>query len=650
MEQKVKNLGTVELATALNDSDTVIVESNGKVRRTTMQTLTDRVSGSINKNIEGAQSAADAATAAAAAATNVAQTLQADVSGILAAQGSYMYYAAARAYGAASPLFTKTFGTRESLLATLSHFRLATVKNGKVQHFCAPGRITLASNGDAMAIDGSEGDLMLVTDTRLYRQRMTGDLAGTKSNVIGLGLAPNLVGTFGSKEFAPFAVTPEYTVVGKIFDDSVSQAHCVYNPNLAGQYSMPSAIFKEAVKKSGNGYPSNNASSLSSSEQARNKNSDVNTYIGGYYEFYELLWEAMYLELGTLDICAPENFGFGVTNTEPNASNFADSAISGISGVHIISSAKDAYYAIYDSPVRITATGSNQQLINGFAGGTYVPLESFEHLRVLDNIVKNGYLSYVGNSNAVFSDYGTTVITDGSINLLTGSGMVAGKKYYQVRNVPNCQGLNNGVLTAVVNVYVKLTLADNLYLSDGVTSLAGGTAVVKLSVPVYRGWSFLKGMFVQYEGCYYRLTNTDGTRRAEFWSSDSPSDLSVIRSTTGYYDGNEFGGVLKGLKLRFTSTTSNNWVAQSDYSASLFGHISYGAGQRTYECAYIWNTNSYGYGDGNIPQGKSCVNASAVGCYAATASAGRSVDAIFACSYANAAYAGAFAVPQLQLS
>lgn len=648
MEQKVKNLGTVELATELNDSDTVIVESNGKVRRTTMRTLTDRVSDSINSNIEDAQAAADAATAAAAAATNVAQTLQADVSGILAAQGSYMYYAAARAYGAASPLFTKTFGTRESLLATLSHFRLATVKNGKVQHFCAPGRITLASNGDAMAIDGSEGDLMLVTDTRLYRQRMTGDLAGTKSNIIGLGLAPNLVGTFGSKEFAPFAVTPEYTVTGKIFDDAVSQAHCVYNPNLAGQYSAPAAIFKEAVKTSGNGYPSNGASSLSSSEKARNKNSDVNTYIGGYYEFYELLWEAMYLELGTLDICAPENFGFGVTNTTPNASNFADSAISGISGVHIISSAKDAYYAIYNSPVRITATGSDQQLINGLAGGTYAPLESFEHLRVLDNIVKNGYLSYVGNSNAVFSDYGATVTTDGSINLLTGSGMVAGKKYYQVRNVPNCQGLDNGVLTAVVNVYVKLTLADNLYLSDGVTSLAGGTAVIKLSVPTYRGWSFLKGMFVQYEGCYYRLTNTDGTLRAEFWSSDSPSDLSAIRSTTGYCDGNEFGGVLKGLKLRFTSMPSNNWVAQSDYSASLFGHISYGAGQRTYECAYIWNTASYGYGDGNIPQGKSCVNASAVGCVAVATSAGRSVYAS-ACSYADSSCAGAFAVPQLQL-
>lgn len=651
MEQKVKNLGTVELATELNDSDTVIVESNGKVRRTTVQTLTDRVSDSINSNIEDAQAAADAATAAAAAATNVANTLQADVSGILAAQGSYMYYAAARAYGAASPLFTKTFGTRESLLATLSHFRLATVKNGKVQHFCAPGRITLASNGDAMAIDGSDGDLMLVTDTRLYRQRMTGDLAGTKSNIIGLGLAPNLVGTFGSKEFAPFAVTPEYTVIGKIFDDAVSQAHCVYNPNLAGQYSTPAAIFKQTVKANGNGYPSNYFSSLSASEQARNKNADVNSnkpYIGGYYEFYELLWEAMYLELGTLDITDPLNFGYGVTNTGPNATNFADAAISGVSGVHIVAPSKDAYYAIYDSPVRITATGSDQQLINGLAGGYYVPLESFEHLRVLDNITKNGLLSYVGNSSAVFTNTGKSVTTDGSINLLTGAGMVAGQKYYQVRNVPNCQGLADGILTAVVNVYIKFDLADNLYLSDGTTSLAGGVAVMKLSVPVYRGWSFMKGMFQHYEGCHYRQTNTDGTRRMEFWSADSPLDLNVIRTTTGYADGNEVNGVLKGLKLRFTTDMSSGWVIQSDYSGSLFGHVAVGGGQHTYECAYVWKDTSYGYG--NAALGKSCVNASVVGCPAAYASAGRSVLANAACSSAHAYYAGAFAVANLDVT
>ena len=652
MEQKVKNLGTVELATELNDSDTVIVESNGKVRRTTVQTLTDRVSDSINSNIEDAQAAADAATAAAAAATNVANTLQADVSGILAAQGSYMYYAAARANGASSPAFTKTYGTREGLLATLSHFRLATVKNGKVQHYCAPGRITLATNGDTVAIDGSEGDLLLVTDTNVHFVRDTVDISGVESNIISFGLVPHMVGTAKSKEFVPFAYTPEYTVNGKIFDDAVSQAHCVYNPNLAGQYGGNNGIFKQAVKTSGGGYPSYGISSLNSSEQARNKNANVNSnepYIGGYYEFDEMMWAAAYAESGSVDFTDFARFGCGVTSVEPSASTFADAAMSGVSGVHVMAGGKDYYYSLMAQNVRKSASGSNQSWLGGIDMGYYVPLESFEHLRILDNISKNGLVSYVGNSNAVFTDYGAAVVTDGSINLSTGAGMTAGKKYCQVRNVPNCQGMAEGVMTAVVNIYIKIDMADGTYLSDGTTALAGGTCVMKFSVPVYRGYSFLKGMFKQLEGHYYRHTNTDGTRRMELWTADSPKDLNVIRNNTGFTNGAEINGILKGLTKKLIRTPSNGWGVKTSYKVSMYAHTSLGSGQHSYECAYIWNDASWGFSDGFPKQDESVVNSSVVGCSAADAAAGRSLIASDACSDGNPSYAGAFAVSILQL-
>lgn len=649
-----KNLGTVDTVDKMQTGDMVFIERGSKPRRVKPDVLLGGVSDSLKETVANAQSAATAATAAATAANKAASDLQTDVSGLLAAQGSYSYISGLRGYGAASAAFSKTYGTREGLLATLSHFKLGTVKNAKIQHLCAPGRITLASNGDTLAIDGSDGDLLICYDTHIHSVRNTGTISSTKYNIISLGLVPHLVGSFASKDFGPFAVTPEYTVNGKIFDDARDQAHSVYNTNLAGTYSADNGCFKQHIKTSGGGYFNQNISSLRSSEQARNKNTDPTkkgAYMGAYYEFMELLWEAMYLELGTYDITDPAKFGYGMTNTGADATNFADTAISGISGIHVIEKGgTEHYYSLWDSSVRNGASGSNVQWLLGLSGNPRVPLEALEQLRVLDNITKNNLLSYIGDSTAVFSDYGATVQTGSTVNLKTGGGMTSGKKYYQVRNVPNCQGLADGVMTAVVNCYVKVDMSDGWYLSDGKTSLNGGTVIFKFSIPVYRGWAPFKGLFTQYEGMHYRHTNTDGTERMEFWSADSYKDVPTITTTTGYCDGNEINGVLKGLKKRFVTDLSSGWVTKAELNYSLFAYSALGAGQHSYECAFIYKDHSWGYGDGTVAQGKSCTNASAVGCAVDIADAGRSLFGFNACSHDADNYAGAFAVAELDVS
>lgn len=657
MESKIKDLGTATLITDPQDTDAVVAERDGHIQRINMKTLATKVSGSVATDISAAQAAAKSANDAATAATSATKTLQDSVSGLLAAQGDYAYYAALRQYGAASPTFSKTYGTKAGLLATLSHFKMGTFKNGELQHVMAPGRVDLATNGDTVAIDGSDGDLLLFVDTTIYRDRFTGSISGTKYNGIGLGLVPHLVGDNAAKEFKPFAITPDYTVNCKLSGDTRSQAHCIYNESIAGAYAAPTALFKQTFKANGNGYPSQSVSSLDSSEQARNKNANVNSnspYMGGYYEFFEILWEAMYAELGTLDIADPKNFGYGCTATAADASNFADTAISGISGVKIIqSNGTVTYQGIADASMQIGATGAAVPNYDGLCGNThYVFLTCLETQRILSNITKAGLVNNVGNASAVFTNMGASVVTDGSINLSTGAGMTSGEKYIQVRNVPNCQGLGAGVLTAVVNIYIKLDIADGVYLAGGKTALTGGKAIFKLSVPVYRGYSFFKGMFQQTEGAYYRQNYLSGTDAVnDFYSADSYKDVPVINNSIVWNGSNssqaELKGMLRGLKYRFTTDRSSGWVINAEYNGSLFGYSSLGAGQHSYECAFVWKDASWGFGgsNGQISKGQSVVNASVLGCAAIPANAGRFVYAYRAASYRFDSFAGAFAVP-----
>lgn len=56
--------------------------------------------------------------------------------------------------------------------------------------------------------------------------------------------------------------------------------------------------------------------------------------MGFYYEFYEAILALMFAECGTVYVNAPTLFGCGCTPTHGiNASTFADTAITGNSGI-----------------------------------------------------------------------------------------------------------------------------------------------------------------------------------------------------------------------------------------------------------------------------------------------------------------------------
>lgn len=653
MEEKIKDIGTVELITDPKDDDTVIAERDGHTRRVKVSVLATKVGDNASSDVAAAKEAAESANAAAEAATAAQKSLESDVSGLLAAQGSYAYYAAGRVAGASSATFSKTYGTREGLLAALAHLKVGTIKDGELQHEFAPGRCTLATNGDTVAIDGTDGDVCLFTDIDLHKLRNRGTVGSDTCNMMGLGLVPYLVGSMSSVKYKPFFMAADYTVNAKLDGDTRSQAHCIYNESVAGTYTAASAYFKQTYKASGNGYPNGGISSLNSSAQARNKNADTNSstpYQGLHFNWEEVWWEAMCLELGSLDITAATNFGTGCTNTAATASTWADTAMSGVSGMKMITSAgAESYGGLWSSNLQIGTSGkavSNLVAIVGSCG--YVFLQQLVHLRIFDNITKNGLTSYVGNSSAIFTGLGTGVVTDGSVNLSTGAGMTANTFYCQVRNAPNCQGIADGVMSGVINMYIMLECSDDVYLSGGSTSMKGGKVIFKFSLPVYRGKAFFKGMFTQLEGLYYLMSNPSGTVMSTLYSVDNPADIRVINTSTGYADGKEDEGILKGLTKRWTRTASDGWIKDTDYSVSLFAHQTTGGGQHTYECGYLWNTSSWGgphtdSSTGKVSQGYTCTNASAAGCSASAGSAGRTLDANVAVTFCTGSYAGAFA-------
>ncbi len=565
------------------------------------------------------------------------------------------------------PSDSYVYGTRTLIREIGSHIKLGTVKRvdgeAVLQHECAPGRITLASNGESVAVDGSEGDLLVYTDIPLYLLKANETVGSNEMSCMGVGVIPCYWQDHMAKAISPFAFSPFYTVNAKIDGDERSQAHCIINDSVAGQYNAPHGLLKEVFKANGGGYPSQYISSLQSIHNAQNKNADANAnypYMGGYYEFYELLLTMMYAECGTLNTTDLYSMGVGCTQTDTvSDSTWNNEQIAANSGIKMFTSdgTVAGFGGLMSQNMKSGDSGSNQYNLDALVGSSHYGFTKLgESLSVLDGITKAGLQSKIGSSASVFylDDSGDMVCsTDGSINLTTGAGMTANKRYYIVRDVPNCQGLNDGVMTAVVNCYVRMSCADNTY--TGSTSLAGGYVIYKFSHSVYRGMCInMDGMFMQLSGAHYLTGRTSSGYYNRFYYASKWQDVQPLTNDTAYGDVGSAEGfnILKGLSNVATVSGGQGWISKADYSKSLFCFTGFGGNTHTHEVCYTWNGNyMWGYGTNGLPDvGKEGVKALVVGCYASDGYASaRTADCYDAVGVSYDDYAGAFAVPQLKL-
>ena len=619
-------------------SITVVVSYKVGSADLTMKVLRDGMTASMCTQLSKINQKVDSVT-------EVASTLKDQVSALVLQN----FCGFSRTNGDASGDAVTTFGSSDTLKEIGAEWKLATVKDGKVTHVCAPGRLTLDENGNTVAIDGTDGDVVLI-NRNCHLIKATKTIEGEELNVIGIGKAASSWYGVASKALPPFGMTPHETVNCQLDGDARSQAHCVYNKNAKGTNSTPNGIFTASYKTDGGGFSTQFVSAIEAIKQAQNKNTDALTaspYMGWYYETYEALLATMFAELGSLKHTTLDCFGVGCTNTEFNQNNFADEAMSGTSGWNIIKS--DGTHSYMSIMSQIYNGASNVCLLDGICGSVhYQIVEMLEGQRILDGIAKAGLVEKIGSSTNVFSygeDGNVVCSSDGSINFVTGEGMEALKFYYVVRNVPKCQGMADGAMTAVVNRYVKLTFADGMYLTDKTTAIGGCSVVMKASMPIYRGFTIpMVGTFRQMAYAYYTVTNTDGALTMDFRCADRMENVQPIADfgTAAYQTalGSVPGLIVNLVEKRdgIPATSSEWWSKKSDYSLSLSCHTTTGGGMRSQENAYVWlyPTNN---GGANTLQ----VHGSVVGCdaYHGEASA-RAAGCNRAAS--NGAYAGAFAL------
>ena len=586
-----------------------------------------------------------------------------------------------KGYDVSSPTMSNIYGSKESLHQVLSHYKMGLFKDGKLAKECAPCRITKAVDGSDINIDGSEGDIMLFTDTEIYRDRCTvnkdeldlPESSATTQNIIGLGLMPHVVGSKKAKKMTQFAFTPSYPQV------SGNTYYSCYNKSIKGSSATPSDMFTVNFMSDRGGYPRLSQSAITSMQCSRKKGS---AYQGIFYEFYEMWLIGMYLELGKLDFTSSPSKSFGVGCTSYNYGN-SDWLTKSNACIRIINETegKDAITTLMDTTFKIgePASGNTGTLrpLQGLVGTNYFNFEeALETHRFVDSLVKNGLSDKVYDVNSVdttpvvftYDENDNVVVADSNVSVETGVGMVAGKKYYTIRNVENCQGIKDGVMTYVLNVFAKTTFKENVY--HGNVNVGGKDIIFKFSYPTYRGLELFSGAITHLEGinhtigCYnegttetpklvykgnicYAKEYTDikfdpkkgvGTNGSNYSVSTDVKDED-IPYLEGFAKGPEY-------------IANSGWVKTSDYDISLYCQTSLGGGMNSYEGAFVWRVG-YSWGGHNTDDSKprlgfKNVAASVAGCIALNGSAGRTLNANPAVAYGNESFAGGFALGNIK--
>ena len=560
-----------------------------------------------------------------------------------------------KGYDASNTTLANVYGLKDALSMVLKHYKMGLFKNGKLVKECAPCRITKAVDGSDIKIDGSEGDIMLYTDVPIYMDRcnvsgvIVPNSSATTHNMIGLGLIPHKIGWKDAKKMNPFAFTPGYVQ----FDGN--EYRSCYNTTYKGSGGRTRALFTtNFIGEHGaqGGYPVMSQSAVMSMQRSRAKGPE---YQGIFYEFYEMWLIGMYLELGSLHFTKTDSFGAGCTKNTPNASNWISG---GSSGIRI----KDGKGEGTDDYSDLTDRSYEKDFIlhplEGLLGSNYYNFEeALESQRFVDALVKSNLADKVDGATVLEYDENGGIKVSADVDLASGSGMKVDKKYYVIRNVPNCQGIGDGVMTYVLNVFVKTSFKADVF--HGGVNVGGKTVIFKFSYPTYRGLELFSGAFTQIEGIHHIMGNYGGVRYGSIWYAKDYTDIKYDPTkfteadysvSTDTLDENipYINGFVKAGEY---SAYNSGWVKNTNYDVSLYcaTECSENASATSYECGCVWRDgHSWGGAhtetDGYVNYGYKNVNASVVGCGAGDNLLGRSLDSSRAVTRGAAYCAGGFAI------
>ena len=571
----------------------------------------------------------------------------------------------ARGYDVSNPNLANVYGSKDALNRVLKHYKMGLFKNGALVKECAPCRITKAVDGSEIKIDGSKGDIMLYTDTPIYRDRCSvsgatvPNSSATTHNMIGLGLMPHQTSGKEAKKMNPFAFTPGYVQF-----DGHEYRSC-YNTTYKGGGGEPKPLFTtNFIGENGaqGGYPVMRQSAVDNMKYSRAKG---DKYQGIFYEFYEMWLIAMYLELGSLYFTDIDSFGKGCAFNTPSAEDWISGGSSGIRIKDGKGDGTDYYGGLMEYNYRVGGETSKIRPLNGLVGTNYYNFEeALESQRFVDALVKSNLVDKVDGktvleyddrvSSILFGKKGYVKVSDG-VDVASGNGMKEGKKYYIIRNVPNCQGIGDGVMTYVLNVFVKTSFNANVY--HGSVNVGNKDVIFKFSYPTYRGLELFSGAQTQIEGINYIMGNYGGVRKGSIWYAKDYTDIKY--DPTNFTDADysvstdtldEDIPYIKGfVKAGEYDVSNTGWVKNSNYDVSLYCVTECGGASATsYECGYVWRYGTSLGGvnttDGYPNDGYKNVNASVVGCDAYYNGFGRTLDANNAVADGSDNLAGGFSI------
>ena len=553
----------------------------------------------------------------------------------------------AKGYDVSGPTLSNVYGSKESLNMVLKHYKMGLFKNGVLVKECAPCRITKAVDGSDINIDGSEGDIMLYTDTPIYRDRcrVSGmtvpNSSATTHNMIGLGLMPHQTSGKEAKKMNPFAFTPGYVQF-----DGHEYRSC-YNTTYKGSGGEPKPLFTtNFIGENGaqGGYPIMRQSAVDNMKYSRKKGPK---YQGIFYEFYEMWLIAMYLELGSLYFTDVDSFGKGCAYNTPSAEDWISGGSSGIRIKDGKGEGTDDYSALMENNYRTSADNYLRPLYGLLGYNCYNFEEALESQRFVDALVKSNLVDKVDGVTVLEYDEKGDIKVSENVDLASGSGMTVDKKYYIIRNVPNCQGIGDGVMTYVLNVFVKTTFNSDVYHYD--VNVGGKTVIFKFSYPTYRGLELFSGAFTQIEGIHHIIYNYEDNDDGSIWYAKDYTDIKydptnhkptdadyIVPSSTPDKDIPYIKGFVKaGEYYHFNS----GWVKNSNYDVSLYcaTECSGIAGPTSYECSYVQR-------DSYVKYGYKGVLTSVVGCDAVYTAPGRTLLAYDTVDSDDERYAGGFAL------
>ena len=557
-----------------------------------------------------------------------------------------------KGYDVSNPTLANVYGSKEALNMVLKHYKMGLFKDGALVKECAPCRITKAVDGSEIKIDGSEGDIMLYTDTPIYRDRcrVSGvtvpNSTATTHNMIGLGLMPHQIGWKDAKKMNPFAFTPGYVQF-----DGKEYRSC-YNPTFSGsgwgredEYDKPAPLFTTnfiGATGAQGGYPVLYQSAVDSMQRSRAKGPK---YQGIFYEFYEMWMIAMYLELGSLYFTDINSFGKGCTYNTPNAEDWISGGTSGICIKKYGGEGADKYTNLTTS--EYTYGDGLYCPLEGLLGKNYMNFEeALESQRFVDALVKSNLTDKVDGATVLEYDENGGIKVSADVDLASGSGMTEGKKYYIIRNVPKCQGIGDGVMTYVLNVFVKTSFNSGVVTLYDKVDVGGKEIIFKFSYPTYRGLELFSGAETHIEGINHVMSvDYNSFQYGNIWYAKDYTDIKYDPTNYKPTDSNvtKYNDIpyIKGFVKADEYYYSYGWVKNANYDVSLYCATELGKGinESIYECGYVFRS-THPFPD----NGHKEVYALTVGCHAGSDRHGRSFRASNTVAYEERFCAGGFSI------